>query len=143
MSRITIATGKKTYEIADENGNVRGTISFNPKDMGFFLRVSEMKDKILKWLDELEALDITGEESEVVAKLNSYDTLIKNEINRVFDDENTSYVVFGNQCTYSTVNGVPMIETFLEVFMPIIQEEFNKEQEASKNRIENYTKQVK
>ena len=40
MASIKIETGLKTYDIEDEHGNIRGQITLNPKDIGFFQSVS-------------------------------------------------------------------------------------------------------
>lgn len=52
MANIKIETGLKVYDIEDENGNVRGQISFNPSDMNFFERAEKIKEKINELMDE-------------------------------------------------------------------------------------------
>ena len=57
MASIKISTGLKVYDIEDENGNVRGQISFNPSDMNFYTRANDMVDNMDKWTLELEELN--------------------------------------------------------------------------------------
>lgn len=142
MSSIKISTGLKVYDIEDENGNIRGQISFNPSDMNFFPRANEMYTRIMQAVDEIEMLPDDMSETDVIQKMEEYDTRIKQEINTLFDDDNTSQVVFGNQSCFNTLNGESFIERFLDAFMPIIKKEFEAEQKKSAKRISKYTSQV-
>lgn len=144
MSSIKISTGLKVYDIEDENGNVRGQISFNPSDMNFYTRANDMVDNMDKWTLDLEELnDSELTEKDIADKVKELDARVKEEINQLFDDENASAVVFGNQNVFNTLNGVSFVERFLTAFMPIIQKEFEKEQKKSNERVSKYTKQVK
>lgn len=144
MASIKISTGLKVYDIEDENGNVRGQISFNPSDMNFYTRANDMVDNMDKWTLELEGLnDSELTEKDIADKVKELDARVKEEINQLFDDENASAVVFGNQNVFNTLNGVSFVERFLTAFMPIIKKEFDKEQKKSNERISKYTKQVK
>lgn len=144
MASIKISTGLKVYDIEDENGNVRGQISFNPSDMNFYTRANDMVDNMDKWTLDLEELnDSELTEKDIADKVKELDARVKEEINQLFDDENASAVVFGNQNVFNTLNGVSFVERFLTAFMPIIKKEFEKEQKKSNERISKYTKQVK
>ena len=144
MASIKISTGLKVYDIEDENGNVRGQISFNPSDMNFYTRANDMVDNMDKWTLELEELnDSELTEKDIADKVKELDARVKEEINQLFDDENASAVVFGNQNVFNTLNGVSFVERFLTAFMPIIKKEFDKEQKKSNERVSKYTKQVK
>lgn len=144
MASIKISTGLKVYDIEDENGNVRGQISFNPSDMNFYTRANDMVDNMDKWTLELEGLNESElTEKDIADKVKELDARVKEEINQLFDDENASDVVFGNQNVFNTLNGISFVERFLTAFMPIIHKEFEKEQKKSNERISKYTKQVK
>lgn len=139
MAKIKLATGLKTYDIEDENGYIRGSISINPKDFNFPVRAMKMIDRIKNWENELASKkedDISDED--VIKLLNKYDELIKTEINELFDDENTSNVVFGNQNVFNLLRGTTFIERFLEAIMPVILAEYDKEIKASNKRINDY-----
>ena len=138
MARIKVSTGLKVYDIEDENGNVRGQISFNPSDLGFYDRATQFYDDMQTMIDSIENDDsIVGME-----KVSAADKMMKEKLNQLFDDENASKVVFGNQNCFNTLNGVSFVERFLNAFMPIIKKEFEKEQKSSQKRVEKYTKAV-
>ena len=138
MASIRVSTGLKVYDIEDENGNVRGQISFNPSDLGFYDRATQFYDDMQTMVDSIENDDsIVGME-----KVSAADKMMKEKLNQLFDDENASKVVFGNQNCFNTLNGVSFVERFLNAFMPIIKKEFEKEQKNSQKRIEKYTKAV-
>lgn len=138
MASIKVSTGLKVYDIEDENGNVRGQISFNPSDLGFYDRATQFYDDMQTMIDSIENDDsIVGME-----KVSAADKMMKEKLNQLFDDENASKVVFGNQNCFNTLNGVSFVERFLNAFMPIIKKEFEKEQKNSQKRVEKYTKAV-
>ena len=138
MASIKVSTGLKVYDIEDENGNVRGQISFNPSDLGFYDRATQFYDDMQTMVDSIENDDsIVGME-----KVSAADKMMKEKLNQLFDDENASKVVFGNQNCFNTLNGVSFVERFLNAFMPIIKKEFEKEQKSSRKRVEKYTKAV-
>ena len=138
MASIKVSTGLKVYDIEDENGNVRGQISFNPSELGFYDRATQFYDDMQTMIDSIENDDsIVGME-----KVSAADKMMKEKLNQLFDDENASKVVFGNQNCFNTLNGVSFVERFLNAFMPIIKKEFEKEQKNSQKRIEKYTKAV-
>ena len=144
MASIKISTGLKTYDIEDENGHIRGQISFNPSDMNFFERAQNLKDRVTEILDDVKVKqNEIKEEADVAAYISEVDKQIKQEVNTLFDSPNASDVVFGNQNCLNTLNGETFIERFLIAFTPIIQEAFMEEQKKSDARISKYTKQVK
>lgn len=142
MAVIKIETGLKTYDIEDENGNIRGQITINPKDMGFFGRAQKMRGTILNHMNDLDIKDNTKSDKEIIEIFDKTDLMIKQEIDNLFG-EGTSAVIFGHQSSLSTINGITFVERFLSAFMPIIQEEFKKEMENSSDRIDKYVSQVK
>lgn len=143
MSSIRINTGLKVYDIEDENGNIRGQISFNPADVNFFPRAQAMYDNVMHLIEDIEQLPEDIDEKELVDKLTEYDLAIKKEVDILFDDETASKVVFGNQNCFNTLNGESFIERFLNAFMPVIKKEFEEENKKSVERINKYTSQVK
>lgn len=142
MASIKIETGLKTYDIEDEHGNIRGQITLNPKDIGFFSRAQKMKETILHYIDELNIDDTNKTEQQITDIIESTDYLIKDEIDKLFG-EGTSLIIFGHQSSLSTINGVTFVERFLSAFMPIIKQEFQQEMDNSAGRINKYVNQVK
>ena len=83
------------------------------------------------------------DEKDISDFIKQLDIEIKNGINYLFDDENTSRIVFGNQLVFTTVGGETLVTRFINVFMPIIKKEIEKEQKKSQEKIKKYTEQVK
>nr|DAT78198.1 MAG TPA: hypothetical protein [Caudoviricetes sp.] len=139
MASIKISTGLKVYDIEDEHGNVRGQVSFNPADMGFYERARNFYDEMQTLIDSIENDESLQEADKVIEA----DKRMKERLNELFDDPNASAVVFGNQNCFNTLNGITFVERFLNAFMPIIKDEFAKEKKKSDKRIEKYMKVIK
>lgn len=142
MASIKIETGLKTYDIEDEHGNIRGQITLNPKDMGFFSRAQKMRDKILHYMDSIDWNNNDKTDDEILIIFDTTDKIIKKEIDDLFG-QGTSDIIFGTQSSLSTINGISFVERFLTTFMPIIESEFKEELKNSSNRIDKYVSQVK
>ena len=142
MASIKIETGLKTYDIEDENGNIRGQITLNPKDIGFFNRAQKMRDKILHYMDSIDWNNNDKTDDEILIIFDTTDKIIKKEIDDLFG-QGTSDIIFGTQSSLSTINGISFVERFLTTFMPIIESEFKEELKNSSNRIDKYVSQVK
>ena len=142
MASIKIETGLKTYDIEDEHGNVRGQITLNPKDIGFFNRAQKMRDKILHYMDSIDWNNNDKTDDEILIIFDTTDKIIKKEIDDLFG-QGTSDIIFGTQSSLSTINGISFVERFLTTFMPIIESEFKEELKNSSNRIDKYVSQVK
>ena len=54
MSKLTLNTGVKTYDIEDENGNPLGTINIHPSDFNIGKRALEAQKKITEYIDVAE-----------------------------------------------------------------------------------------
>lgn len=153
MASIKVATGIKTYDVEDQAGNVRGQIKFNPSDINFIKRLTEMESKLNEYMsayDDLhkeveEAEPSESEESEAMkalAALNFYDIQAKKVIDETFDDSNLSNVIFGNESCFNILDGKTFIERFLDGVLPIIKADV---QEATKNinaHVNKYTAQI-
>ena len=79
MASIKIETGLKTYDIEDEHGNIRGQITLNPKDMGFFSRAQKMRDKILHYMDSIDWNNNDKTDDEILIIFDATDKIIKKE----------------------------------------------------------------
>ena len=132
----------KTYDIEDEHGNIRGQITLNPKDMGFFSSAQKMRDKILHYMDSIDWNNNDKTDDEILIIFDTTDKIIKKEIDDLFG-QGTSDIIFGTQSSLSTINGISFVERFLTTFMPIIESEFKEELKNSSNRIDKYVSQVK
>lgn len=134
--------GIKTYDIKSKDGTVRGQLRINTTDYNFFPRAEKTKDKITELLNNIKNLEESTEEKDVVKLIENTDIEIKKEINNLFDDNNASNVIFGNQNCLNTLKGETFVERFFKVIMPVIKADFEAENKASQKRIANYTSQV-
>lgn len=145
MQNLIIDDGFKEFSINNDPNKV---IRFNPADFGIIERINNAYKEIEKVQNEVPDIELNNDGSpvdmlsnaaEVVSKVSN---TIKKQIDYIFDSP-VSDVVFGNQSPLSMVKGVPYYERFLNAVVPIIEKEVKAEQEASRKRIEKYTKQVK
>jgi hypothetical protein len=145
MQNLIIDDGYKEFSI---NGDENRVIRFNPSDFSIIERINTAYEEINKATDidtdiELKPDGKPVSELEKVAEIVSgINTTIKKQIDYIFNSP-VSDAVFGNQSPLSMVKGMPLYERFLNAVVPIIRQEVAKEQEASRKRIEKYTKQVK
>lgn len=153
MASIKIATGVKTYDVEDQNGNVRGQIKFNPSDINFIKRLTEMESKLNEYMstyDELNKEVVSGSESEDVesesmkalAALNFYDMQAKKVINETFADEHLSDVIFGSESCFNILNGETFMERFLNGVIPVIKEDVEKATKNINTHVSKYTAQI-
>lgn len=143
MSVVKIETGIKVYDIADERGVVRGTVSFNPSDINFPIRAENFIKNVNELIEQAESIPEDLAEEEISKTIEDFDVKIKKEVDVLFDDDNASSVVFGNQNCLNTSKGITFIERFIEAFMPIIKKEIAEETKKSSERVKKYVKQVK
>lgn len=61
MERLKIETGSKSYEIADESGNVLGVFTFVPSDTNLIPRYNEMINKLEAYAAQVENTVFTEE----------------------------------------------------------------------------------
>lgn len=146
MASIKIATGIKTYDIEDQEGNVRGQMKFNPSDVNFIKRLSEMEAKIDDYLEAYanRSAELGDDESNMETILNElvdYDRAIKTIINETFEDENLSNVVFGTESCFNIYNGKTFVERFVEGIVPVIKEDVEKATASIDDKISKYTAQ--
>ncbi len=145
MQNLIIDDGYKEFSI---NGDESRVIRFNPSDFSIIERINTAYEEINKATDidtdiELKPDGKPVSELEKVAEIvSSINTTIKKQIDYIFNSP-VSDAVFGNQSPLSMVKGMPLYERFLNAVVPIIRQEVAKEQEASRKRIDKYTKQVK
>lgn len=140
MANFKINTGIKTYDIENENGEVIGAIRINTTDMNIFHRAKETQERIKQMIEEVTKNVTTDDD--VISAMHECDMKIKVEINQLFDDENLSNVVFGNQSCLNTLNGITFVERFLDMVMPTIQADLQAEMQKSNDRVKKYTSQV-
>ena len=153
MASIKIATGIKTYDVEDQNGNVRGQIKFNPSDINFIKRLTEMEDKLDEYMSKYSELnnevvsspesdDVESEAMKALAALDFYDRQAKRVINETFDDEHLSDVIFGSESCFNILNGETFVERFLDGVIPVIKADVEKAAKNINDKVSKYTAQI-
>lgn len=135
--RITVATGAKTYEIADTEGNVLGYFRFVPTDMGILDRYKEVEnyfDNIAKSIDDQEDMDSAF--PELVAG-------VKEKIDYLFHAPvSDSFFAITNPFTLLD-DGQMFAEHIINVVGEVIEREMKTRSELQKKKIEKYTSKYK
>ena len=148
-----VAKSKKVKDnIVDENGNVLGTISYNPEDTKTYTKLSNIMQEIFQ-IDEkrksigdlkelpkerLKSLDEFEEYKETFEKMN--ETLnfcdekienIKKEIDDIFG-QNTSKIMMEDSNDIELL--LPLIESVIPIFEKIRNKKINKHLEDDKKK---------
>lgn len=137
---LVINTGKKEYNLKDQNGNIIGRIEFNPSDPNFVARMQNFTDRYTELSDKADEIGKSfeaGELGKAGNELIELDNAIKAELDRLFDAE-ISKIVFGATNCLATVNGVPFVERFLNAVLPEFKAAVNRERKAQEERISKY-----
>ncbi len=142
MSRLTLNTGVKNYEIEDENGKLLGTISIYPRDFNIGKRAKEVQRKIAEYIDAAEQIASDNEDN-AIDRITEIDDKIKEQLNYLFNSDVSSTVFKELHCLNVVADGGKyFIESFLDMIIPVINEELDKAAEASKKQADKYTSQV-
>ncbi len=141
MSKLTLNTGVKTYDIEDENGKMLGTISIYPNDFNIGKRAREAQKKIAEYIDSAESI-ATGSDNDAIEQITEIDNNIKAQLDYLFNSDITGTVFKGLHCLNVTPDGKYFIERFLDMIIPVINSELDKSLKASQQRIDKYTGQV-
>lgn len=135
MERLVLDNGLKSFEIADNDGNVRGVITFNPSDFGFVDRSKKLMNEINEYVDTLP--DDMNEDM-----LIEIDKIVKEKINVLFGSD-VSTVIFGNTNCLSFSDGKPLFHKALEALIPVVTKAIKSEMKAGADSIEKYTEGIK
>ena len=142
MSRLTLNTGVKNYEIEDENGNIPGTISIYPRDFNIGKRAKESQKKIAEYIDAAEQI-ATESEDDAIDQITEIDNKIKDQLDYMFNSKVSETVFKGLHCLDVVADsGTYFIESFLDMIIPVINAELDRAAETSKRNVSKYTSQV-
>lgn len=139
MEKLIINKGYKEYQINDDENAV---IRVKTTDFSLIDRLSKLKDNVSAIVKEMEAVKKSEDADTILTALAEADQKIKQELDRVFDD-NVAAVVFGDMNCLSFAGGQPVAMNFLEAIIPQISKDFEKEKKASDKRIKKYTDAAK
>lgn len=135
MERLVLDNGLKSFEIADNDGNVRGVITFNPSDFGFIERSKKLQAEIMEYTESIP-------EKATEDIMNEMDKVIRDKIDKLFAS-NVSDVIFGKINCLSFVDGIPLAKKALDTIFPVIGKAINAEMKAGADSIEKYMKGIK
>lgn len=129
--KIKLNDGKIPVIVCNERDEDLGIIYISPTDFNIVKRLEEAKACI----DKIKIADENAD-GDTIKKL---DRQIREQIDYAFD-YNVSDVVFKNQHTLSTYNGVTFVERFLEGIEPVIKKIVGAENQKTQNRMNQYTR---
>lgn len=138
MSKIKLATGIKTYEIENENGEILGVIKFNPSDVNLYKRVEQFEKDAQEIEAELNECVENDDEDTLKAAMVKADAKFKQSIDDMLGN-GTSEIVFGKQNVFNTLDGVTFLERFLIAIIPIIKADIEASSKAKEQKISKYT----
>lgn len=146
MRNLSFDDGFKEFTV---NGDPNKVVRFNPADINLLDRLDRAQKRIKEEQEKIPEdieLQPNGEPASdqenldvILVELRSINKLIMEQVNYIFDGD-IADIVFGNQSPLSTLKGKPLFERFLEATKPFLEEEIQKEEEASQERINKYTK---
>lgn len=138
--QLNIDLGLKTYEILDTEGNVTGTIRFNPADPGFAGRWQQAEKKIRDYHQQ-----IAENLSDSTPDIDRWETLMQasDAIKQAFDyafAAPVSQVFFGGNSVFAlTTSGRLVLENVLDGVYPVIEEALTQAAGKAKARMERHT----
>jgi hypothetical protein len=145
MQNLSMNDGFKEFSINNDPNRV---IRFNPSDFGIIDRINSAYTEIEKStnIDTDVALKNDGTAKDDLERaatiVQQVSNTIKGQIDYIFNSP-VSDIVFGKQSPLSLVGGMPLYEQFLNVVIPVIKKDVQKEQESSRKRVNKYVDVIK
>jgi len=145
MQNLSMNDGFKEFSINNDPNRV---IRFNPSDFGIIDRINSAYAEIEKStnIDTDVTLKNDGAAKDDLEKaamiVQQVSNTIKGQIDYIFNSP-VSDIVFGKQSPLSLVGGMPLYEQFLNVVIPVIKKDVQKEQESSRKRVNKYVDVIK
>ena len=138
--QLTLDLGLKTFEILDIDGNVAGTIRFNPADPGFVGRWKQAEEKIQGYQQKITDLAASG-----TPEIDQWPLLMEasDAIKQAFDyafGAPVSQVFFGGYSAFAlTANGHTVLENVLEGVAPVIEKALKSAAKKAQQRMASHT----
>lgn len=139
--KAKIAEEKVKVSLYNEEDELVGSIVIDPTDFNILKRLDEAQKNIDEYVKQAEGAAGEAEEN-VLEKLESIDTKIRESINHVFDSDVCS-AVFGNRHALSVSGGKYLFERLLESLAPVFKDIAEQETKASKARVAKYAGKYK
>lgn len=144
MRNISFEDGLESFTI---NGDDNRVIRFNPGDLNLRVRAEKALKIISEWKPSLENIKLNPdgtaveESAEVVNTLSAFDSMLREEMNYIFNAD-VYDIVFAGQSPLCVVgkDRIFLFEAFLMSAMPVIEAELGTSLADSQKRVEKYTK---
>ena len=133
--QLSIDTGVRSIDII-RNGEKAGEVKFSLSDPALLRRLRDVSAKA----EEIQKSSTLGETDDIDAQLDEAGRIDK-EMRDMLDwafAAPVSDVVFGDSFCFTTSGGVTAMEQFLAGVMPLVEEAFNAEISAAKERQDKY-----
>lgn len=128
--QLKIDFGLRSYELADPEGNVLGTLRFNPSDPGLAAR----------WQDFAAAVEkVTAQPPDTPAAMRALDADLKQALDAVFAAPVSAVLFQGQSCFALCGDGSFVLEHILDALAPVITEAIQTATDASARRVAQHT----
>lgn len=135
--QLNIDLGLKTYDILDADGNVTGTVRFNPADPGIAARWKSAEPEIQQLAQTAQQSD--QDEDATVALLMDADQKIKSLFDYAFGAK-VSEAFFGGQSAFGICeDGSLVLEHVLTALTPVLESSMKSGLEAVQQRAKTHT----
>lgn len=135
--QLQIDTGLRTYDILDADGNVTGTVRFNPADPGIAARWKSAEPEIQQLAQTAQQSD--RDEGATVALLMDADQKIKSLFDYAFGAK-VSEAFFGGQSAFGICDdGALVLEHVLTALTPVLESSMKSGLEAVQQRAKTHT----
>lgn len=139
MGTIRIDDGTKEYTIVNQYGKEICKIHFRPADLSLLDRYNAVSAEMVNALEPLREISLKadGTTDESLDALKKAEETVIGKINELFDSDDAADI-FKTRRAFSTVGGRFFCEVVLAAIGDVIAAEFEKEAQATRDRIGKY-----
>lgn len=168
MQKLTLNTGIEEYMIEDTTGKELGVLRVNTSDPNFYTRFMDLYNELPEISEKYQDLaelenakldekgfpleevssemdtEINTEIKKVLPIFKNLDTEVKEKLKAVFGTDNDFDMLFdGMNILANTDTGKPVLENFLEQFMPLVETNIEKRDAIVKEKAANAVAKAK
>lgn len=138
--QLTLDLGLKTFEILDIDGNVAGTIRFNPADPGFVGRWKQAEEKIQSYKQKITDLAASGTpEIDQWPVLMEASDAVKQALDYAFASPVSAVLFGGNSAFAMTDSGGMVLENVMEGLAPVMEKAIKEAAGKAQQRMQSHT----
>lgn len=135
---LNFDTGVRTFTINNDPNRV---IQINTTDLGILERLEKAQKNLENLQKEAEIKQASNTDGLQYSILGEIDKAIREQINYIFGSD-VSTPAFGTAYCFSTCNGSPIFENFLNALIPEIEKDVTAESKKTQANISKYTNQL-